>query len=46
MVINLEPWLIESQNKAHVGKNRGLEHKVGPDKVPLKNARLGFFVVL
>lgn len=46
MVVNLEPWLIESQDEANVRKNGGLEHEVGPDKVPLEDARLGFFIVL
>ena len=46
MVVNLEPWLIESHYKAQIGKNRGLEHEVRPDIVPLENAGLGFSIVL
>jgi len=46
MVVDLEPLVIGSQYEAHVRKNRGFEHEVRPDEVPLKDAGLGFFVVL
>jgi hypothetical protein len=46
MVVNLEPWLIESQDEAYIRKNRSLEYEIGPDKVPLEDAGLGFFIVL